>query len=125
MKKKKAGIFSKLTDLQTKKEKTSSHREATEIQSTQARNEYIMSLAATNAHLHQLFSMDVPTLILHLDDDVLSKAQEFMLTLVEKETNALRSLTEGMTKANDLMQSSSHDFTNSAFLSEANTACLR
>lgn len=114
-----------MTDLQTKKEKTSSHREATEIQSTQARNEYIMSLAATNAHLHHFFTMDIPSLILHLDDDVLSKTQDFMLTLVEKETNSLRSATEGMIKANDMMQSSSHEFTNSAFLSEPNTACLR
>lgn len=125
LKKKKAGLFSKLTDLQTKKEKTASQREATEIQSTQARNEYIMSLAATNAHLHRFFAFDIPALITHLDDQVLDKARNIILSLVGTDLNVLTSYREGVTKANKLVEMTSYDFTTAAFLMDPTSACLR
>lgn len=124
MKKKSAGIFAKLTDLQSKKEKTSSHREATEIQSTQARNEYIMALASTNAHLHHFYSLDLPTLMTVLDDDSLSKCRLIILTMIQKDLTSLSSLTEGVTRANSLVSATSADFTNKAFLSESASSCL-
>ena len=125
LKKKKAGIFSKLSDLQTKKEKTSSHREATEIQSTQARNEYIMSLTAANAHLHHFYVMDLPDLVKNLDDDVLDKSRNFMLALIEKEIGSLSCATDGMSKANQLVQDTSSQFTTNAFLSDPPSMCIR
>lgn len=125
LKKKKAGIFSKLSDLQTKKEKTSSHREATEIQSTQARNEYIMSLTAANAHLHHFYAMDLPELVKVLDDDALDKSRNFILTLIEKEMQSLSAASEGMTKANQLVETTSGLFTTYAFLADPSSACIR
>lgn len=124
MKKKSAGIFAKLTDLQSKKEKTSSHREATEIQSTQARNEYIMALASTNAHLHHLYSLDLPNLMNVLDDDALTKCRLLILTMIQRDLSSLSSLTDGISRANNLVSSTSAEFTNKAFLSETSNNCL-
>ena len=125
LKKKKAGIFSKLSDLQTKKEKSSSHREATEIQSTQARNEYIMALTAANAHLHHYYASDLPELIKCLDDEALDKTRSCIITLLEKEMNALKSATDGMATADQLVQGTSSLFTTFAFLADPASACIR
>lgn len=124
MKKKSGGIFAKLTDLQTKKEKTSSHREASEIQSTQARNEYIMALASTNAHLHHFYSLDLPSLMNTLDDDALTKCRLIILTMMQKDLSSLSSLNEGISKANSLVAATSTQFTNEAFISDPSNNCL-
>ncbi|KAI1278765.1 F-BAR and double SH3 domains protein 2 [Halotydeus destructor] len=77
--KRKGGIFSKFTDLQGKKEKSSAQREATEIESTHARNEYILSLASANAHLNHFFTLDVPSLLKTMDDEALDKCRDLAL----------------------------------------------
>ena len=38
-------------------------REACEVKSTAARNDYLMSLAATNAHLQRYYNSDTPELM--------------------------------------------------------------
>lgn len=61
--------------MQSKKEKSSAQREASDIQSTQARNEYILSLVAGNAHLEQYFTYDLPLLMQTVDDGALEKVK--------------------------------------------------
>lgn len=123
--KKKAGIFSKLSDLQSKKEKSSSQREASEIQSTQARNEYIMSLTASNAHLNHFYANDLPELVKNLDDGVLEKSRTFIASLIEKEINSVNCLSEGMSKVSDMVNVTSGQFTTFAFLSDPASTCIR
>ncbi|RWS17284.1 SH3 domain containing protein 5-like protein [Dinothrombium tinctorium] len=125
MKKRKGGIFSKFTDLQSKKEKSSAQREASDIQSTQARNEYIMSLVAGNAHLNHYYSIDLPNLMRQLDDDVLDKCRGFVNSLLQGEINSINIASETMEKLSQLLDATSGDITNSAFLSEPTSACLR
>lgn len=71
IKKRKLGILSKFTDMQSKKEKSSAQKEASEIQSTQARNEYIMALAAGNAHLQHYFNVELTYLLDILEDNTI------------------------------------------------------
>ncbi|XP_054163435.1 protein nervous wreck-like [Oppia nitens] len=125
IKKQKSGIFSSLSKLQTKKDKCSAQREASDIQSTQARNDYLMALAAGNAHLDHYYSLDLPQLIVNIDDTVLDKCKGFMLSLLESEINAIQLTNESLDKAYRLINSSSADFTNKAFMAEQQSACLR
>ena len=125
MQKKKAGIFSKKADIQTKKEKMSSQREATEIQSTQARNEYLMALAGTNAHLSHFFQQDIPNLIKTLDDDVLDKCRNYLLNILSVEIKSGAELNSGVARANGLTEGTSADWTNYAFLMEPASSCIR
>lgn len=50
LKKKKGSFFQSITSLQKNSAKVSSRRDALEEKSTGARNDYILSLAAANAH---------------------------------------------------------------------------
>lgn len=84
-----------------------------------------MSLTAANAHLHHFYVTDLPDLVLNLEDDVLDKSRNFILTLIEKEINSLTSASDGMAKANQLVQETSSQFTTYAFLSDPASACIR
>jgi hypothetical protein len=84
-----------------------------------------MSLTAANAHLHHFYAMDLPELVRNLEDEALDKSRNFILTLIEKEINSLNSASDGMAKANHLVQETSSQFTTYAFLSDPASSCIR
>lgn len=61
--------------MQSKKEKTSAQKEASEIQSTQARNEYILALSAGNAHLQHYFNTELTYLLDILEDNTIENCK--------------------------------------------------
>ena len=69
--------------MQSKKEKSSAQKEASEIQSTQARNEYIISLAAANAHLEHYFNVELTYLLDILEDNTIDNCRGNYLLLVK------------------------------------------
>ncbi|KAH9373412.1 hypothetical protein HPB48_009457 [Haemaphysalis longicornis] len=63
LKKKKGRIFQSITSLQKNSQKFSSRREACDIQSTKARNDYILALVAANAHQSRFYETDLPDIL--------------------------------------------------------------
>ncbi|KAH9511908.1 F-BAR and double SH3 domains protein 2 [Dermatophagoides farinae] len=124
IKKRKTGIFASFTNLQNKKERTSAHREASDIQSTQARNDYIMALAAGNAHFDHYYNQDLINLMLTIDDYVLDKCRGYMLNLLKVEKDSAQSWYDVNEKATDLVDHTSADYTNSIFLRDPNSTSL-
>lgn len=84
-----------------------------------------MSLTAANAHLHHFYVTDLPDLVKNLEDEVLDKSRNFMIALIEKEISSLGSATDGMSKANQMVQDTSSQFTTYAFLSDPASTCIR
>lgn len=125
IKKTKKGLFSSFTSLQSKKERTSAHREASDIQSTQARNDYIMALAAGNAHFDHYFNQDLPALMHTIDDGVLDKCRSNVLAILQAEHDAVLSWNEVIKTCTELVQQTSADHTNNIFMREANSEPLR
>lgn len=125
IRKKRTSLLTKFTDLQAKKEKTLAQREATDIQSTQARNDYIMALAAANAHLQHYFNRDLNDFIQIIDDGCLDHCKIFMATLSECDVNSLKeSLSNAQYWYKMINITGSHK-TNSIFLECDQSACLR
>lgn len=125
IKKKRSGLLTKFTDLQAKKEKTSAQREANDIQSTQARNDYIMALAAGNAHLQHYYDHDLNDFIHLTDDGVLDHCKVFMATLSECEINSLKESLKSAQYWSKMINLTGLQSTNSIFLDCERSFCLR
>lgn len=78
LKKKKGRIFQSITSLQKNSQKFSSRREACDIQSTKARNDYILALVAANAHQSRFYETDLPDTLQYLDCDVSEKVKDYI-----------------------------------------------
>lgn len=78
LKKKKGRIFQSITSLQKNSQKFSSRREACDIQSTKARNDYILALVAANAHQSRFYETDLPDILQSLDCDVSEKVRDYI-----------------------------------------------
>lgn len=124
IRKKRSGLLTKFTDLQAKKEKTSAQREANDIQSTQARNDYIMALAAANAHLRQYYFRDLKELIGIIDDGVLGHCKVFMATLSECDINSLKDSLTHAQYWSKMINLTGSQTTNSIFLESQQSNCL-
>lgn len=125
IKKKRSGLLTKFTDLQAKKEKTSAQREANDIQSTQARNDYIMALAAANAHLELYYQRDLNDFMHTIDDGVLDHCKVFMATLSECDINSLKDSLLSAQAWSQMISSTGSHRTNSIFLDFQESTCLK
>lgn len=79
--KKSTGIFTSLASLQKNCAKLNTRRDACEVKSTNSRNEYLLCLAASNAHQHRYYSTDLPDLIdaTILDGDMFDKIKDYFV----------------------------------------------
>lgn len=124
IKKKRSGLLTKFTDLQAKKEKTSAQREANDIQSTQARNDYIMALAAGNAHLQHYYKRDLVDFIHIIDDGVLDHCKIFMATLSECDINSLKDALTSAQYWSKMINLTGSQKTNTIFFECEQSLCL-
>ncbi|KAH9523344.1 F-BAR and double SH3 domains protein 2, partial [Bulinus truncatus] len=76
LKRKSTGIFQSLSGLQKSCAKLRSRTEVSETKETAARNEYLLALAAANAHQIRYYSTDLPEIMKTLDCDIYEKIQE-------------------------------------------------
>ncbi|XP_071439779.1 protein nervous wreck isoform X3 [Hetaerina americana] len=81
LKKKKGSFFQSITSLQKNSAKISSKRDASDQKSTGARNDYLLSLAATNAHQNRYFVVDLQNAITTMEAGVYERVAEY-LTLI-------------------------------------------
>ncbi|XP_059846703.1 F-BAR and double SH3 domains protein 1-like isoform X3 [Hypanus sabinus] len=82
-KKSEFGIFHSKTSLQKLSVKLSSRLLECNQRLTEARNEYLLTLAAVTAHQDHYLQSDLPQILKNLDGDMYEKLQEF-LTLISK-----------------------------------------
>ncbi|XP_043679826.1 protein nervous wreck isoform X2 [Vespula pensylvanica] len=78
LKKKKGSFFQSITSLQKNSAKVSSKRDALEEKSTGARNDYLLSLAAANAHQNRYFVVDLQSTMQYLEQGVYDKVAEYL-----------------------------------------------
>ncbi|XP_008553821.1 protein nervous wreck isoform X2 [Microplitis demolitor] len=78
LKKKKGSFFQSITSLQKNSAKVTSKRDALEEKSTGARNDYLLSLAAANAHQNRYFAVDLQNTMQYLEQNVYDKVQEYL-----------------------------------------------
>ncbi|CAK9829416.1 Protein nervous wreck [Anthophora retusa] len=78
LKKKKGSFFQSIASLQKNSAKVSSKRDALEEKSTGARNDYLLSLAAANAHQNRYFVVDLQNTMQYLEHGVYDKVAEYL-----------------------------------------------
>ncbi|XP_017781110.1 PREDICTED: F-BAR and double SH3 domains protein 2 isoform X2 [Nicrophorus vespilloides] len=78
LKKKKGSFFQSITSLQKNSAKFSSKREQLEEKSAGARNDYLLCLAAANAHQNRYFVVDLQLAMTTMESNVFDKVAEFL-----------------------------------------------
>lgn len=78
LKKKKGSFFQSITSLQKNSAKFSSKREQLEEKSAGARNDYLLCLAAANAHQNRYFVVDLQSTMTTMENSVYEKVAEYL-----------------------------------------------
>uniref|UniRef100_A0A1B0G7J7 FCH and double SH3 domains protein 2 n=1 Tax=Glossina morsitans morsitans TaxID=37546 RepID=A0A1B0G7J7_GLOMM len=78
LKKKKGSFFQSITSLQKNSARVTSRKELLEEKSTGARNDYILSLAAGNAHQNRYFTVDLQTTMTTMENYVFERVAEYL-----------------------------------------------
>ncbi|KAI5640372.1 variant SH3 domain-containing protein [Phthorimaea operculella] len=78
LKKKKGSFFQSITSLQKNSAKVSSKRDQLEEKSTGARNDYLLSIAAANAHQTRYFLTELQTCMQSMEAAVYEKVSEYL-----------------------------------------------
>ncbi|XP_053624439.1 protein nervous wreck isoform X3 [Plodia interpunctella] len=78
LKKKKGSFFQSITSLQKNSAKVSSRRDQLEEKSTGARNDYLLSIAAANAHQNRYFLVELQSCMQSMESSVYEKVSDFL-----------------------------------------------
>ncbi|XP_055373206.1 protein nervous wreck isoform X2 [Condylostylus longicornis] len=78
LKKKKGSFFQSITSLQKNSARVTSRKEMLEEKSTGARNDYILTLAAANAHQNRYFTVDLQTTMTTMENYVYERVAEYL-----------------------------------------------
>ncbi|CAH2985237.1 unnamed protein product [Chilo suppressalis] len=78
LKKKKGSFFQSITSLQKNSAKVSSRRDQLEEKSTGARNDYLLSISAANAHQNRYFLVELQSCMQSMESSVYEKVSEFL-----------------------------------------------
>ncbi|CAG5082072.1 Similar to nwk: Protein nervous wreck (Drosophila melanogaster) [Cotesia congregata] len=108
LKKKKGSFFQSITSLQKNSAKVTSKRDALEEKSTGARNDYLLSLAAANAHQNRYFAVDLQTTMQYLEQNVYDKVQEYLTLMGRTELLTCMATQNSFGKIRD--QAQQYDF---------------
>ncbi|XP_078683040.1 F-BAR and double SH3 domains protein 2-like isoform X8 [Branchiostoma floridae x Branchiostoma belcheri] len=103
MKRNATSIFQSKATLQKNSAKLSARKESCDSKSAVARNDYLMSLAAANAHQKRYFQTDLPEIMEECDGDIYDNMKEFLVLLtktqVDLNTQAARSFRDVLSQA--------------------------
>lgn len=78
LKKKKGSFFQSITSLQKNSARVTSRKEQLEERSTGARNDYLLSLAAANAHQNRYFTVDLQTTMTTMEHYVYERIADYL-----------------------------------------------
>ncbi|XP_015585910.1 F-BAR and double SH3 domains protein 2 [Cephus cinctus] len=104
LKKKKGSFFQSITSLQKNSAKVSSKRDALEEKSTGARNDYLLSLAAANAHQNRYFVVDLQSTLQYLEQGVYDKVAEYLTLMGRTELLTCLAMQNSFSKIRDQAQ---------------------
>ncbi|XP_073974020.1 FCH and double SH3 domains nervous wreck isoform X2 [Rhodnius prolixus] len=85
LKKKKGSFFQSITSLQKNSARVSSKRDALEEKSSGARNDYLLSLAAANAHQTRYFVVDFQNTIQIMEANVYERVADYLMLISRTE----------------------------------------
>lgn len=95
LKKKNVKFFQSKQSLEKNLSKSSGRREMCERRTAMARNDYILSLAAANAHMTRYFCKELQEIMSTLDGDFFDQMRGFLTTLGQVEVDACRAAITG------------------------------
>ncbi|XP_050424568.1 protein nervous wreck [Adelges cooleyi] len=110
LKKKKGSFFQSITSLQKNSAKVSSRREVLEEKSSGARNDYLLSLAAANAHQTRYFLVDLQNVMNTMENNVYEKVQEYLALLSKIELLTCTVVHNSFKKVRDQAQQLSREY---------------
>ncbi|XP_060693364.1 F-BAR and double SH3 domains protein 2-like [Hemiscyllium ocellatum] len=117
-KKSEFGIFHSKTSLQKLTAKLSARLSECSHRVTEARNEYLLSLAAVTAHQDHYLQTDLPIVMKNLDGDVYEKLQEYFTLISKTEIDACQSGQECFRSVLESSSKISRDYDLQLFLQE-------
>ncbi|XP_023217516.1 F-BAR and double SH3 domains protein 2-like [Centruroides sculpturatus] len=118
LKKKKGRIFQSISSLQKNSTKFSYRKEACEIQSTKARNDYILALVAANAHQSKYYNNDLPDVLQLLDCDIYEKIKEYIQLISRTELLTCAACQSSFNMVQDQAQMITRQYTLECFLQD-------
>ncbi|XP_068083875.1 protein nervous wreck [Anabrus simplex] len=110
LKKKKGSFFQSITSLQKNSAKVTSKREALEEKSTGARNDYLLSLAAANAHQRRYFLVDLQNTMLTMENNVFDKVAEYLTLIGRTELLTCSATQTSFTRIRDQAQQLTREY---------------
>lgn len=118
LKRKRGRIFQSIAALQKNSAKFSSRKEACDIQSTKARNDYILALVAANAHQKRFYSTDLPDIIQSLDCGFCENVREYIVLMARTELLTCAACQNSYTKVQQEGECITAQYTLECFLTE-------
>ncbi|XP_022832541.1 F-BAR and double SH3 domains protein 2 isoform X3 [Spodoptera litura] len=110
LKKKKGSFFQSITSLQKNSAKVSSRRDQLEEKSTGARNDYLLSIAAANAHQNRYFLVELQNCMLSMEAAVYEKVSEFLTFMGRTELLTCSATQHSFGKIRDQAQQLTRDY---------------
>ncbi|XP_021936314.1 F-BAR and double SH3 domains protein 2 isoform X2 [Zootermopsis nevadensis] len=110
LKKKKGSFLQSITSLQKNSAKVTSKREALEEKSTGARNDYLLSLAAANAHQTHYFVVDLQSTMQMMENNVYEKVAEYLMLIGRTELLTCSATQTSFTRIRDQAQQLTREY---------------
>ncbi|XP_047115897.1 protein nervous wreck [Schistocerca piceifrons] len=110
LKKKKGSFFQSITSLQKNSAKVSSKREQLEEKSTGARNDYLLSIAAANAHQNRYFTKDLQNTMVSMENRVFEKVADYLSLIGRTELLTCSATQTSFTRIRDQAQQLTREY---------------
>ncbi|KRG05575.1 uncharacterized protein Dmoj_GI12624, isoform H [Drosophila mojavensis] len=110
LKKKKGSFFQSITSLQKNSARVTSRKELLEEKSSGARNDYILSLAAANAHQNRYFTVDLQTTMTTMENYVFERVAEYLMLMGRTELLTCSAMQNSFGKIRDQAQQLTREY---------------
>lgn len=110
LKKKKGSFFQSITSLQKNSARVTTRKEELEEKSTGARNDYLLSLAAANAHQNRYFAHDLQTTMTTMENYVFDRIAEYLTLMGRTELLTCHATQNSFSKIRDQAQQLTREY---------------
>lgn len=110
LKKKKGSFFQSITSLQKNSARVTSKKEQLEEKSSGARNDYLLCLAAANAHQNRYFVVDLHLAMSTMESGVYDKVAEYLTLLGRTELLTCSAMQNSFTTIRDQAKQLTRDY---------------
>lgn len=110
LKKKKGSFFQSITSLQKNSARVTTRKEELEEKSTGARNDYLLSLAAANAHQNRYFAVDLQSTMTTMENYVFERIAEYLTLMGRTELLTCSATQNSFSKIRDQAQQLTREY---------------